>query len=96
MLSWRQDSQHHLPAQKAEVLLVSGLCSLPHDGLESLAIQSPDVRLGHSWMREIIKIMNKLIQISEIIKVMHSFHLLLEIMNGLLFESSSSMAQRDN
>lgn len=48
----RDKTQHHLPAQEAEVLLVSGLRRLPHDGLESLAIQSPDVRLGHSWMRE--------------------------------------------
>lgn len=40
-----------LPAQKAEVLLMSGLCGPHHYGLESLAVQCPHVRLGHSWMR---------------------------------------------
>ena len=40
-----------LPAQEAEVLVMARLCTLHHDGLESLPVQSPDVRLGHSWRR---------------------------------------------
>ena len=40
-----------VPAQKAEVLLMSGLRGPHHNCLECLAVQCPDVRLGHSWMR---------------------------------------------
>lgn len=36
-----------VPAQEAEIFLMSGLRGLHHDGLESVTVQGPDVRLGH-------------------------------------------------
>jgi len=38
----------NVPAQEAEVFLMSGLSGSHHDGLERLPVQSPDVGLSHS------------------------------------------------